>query len=132
MTTSVTRLKGIVNGGTGKSKLFTELPWVRKQYREKLGIDPVPGTFNITVVQEDWNKLNSIRNAAGIEIVSEDGGYCAAKTFVVLINHRINGAAIIPLVPDYPERQLEIVSAEYIRRTFSLKDGDIVEVEVSV
>jgi riboflavin kinase len=132
MTTSIIRLKGIVSGGTGKSKLFTELPWVRKHYREKLGIDPVPGTFNITVIPEDRKQLNSVRNAQGIGIVSEDAGYCAAKSFVVLINHKIKGAAIIPLVPDYPDMQLEIVSSEYVRQSLSLKDGDIVEVEVSV
>ena len=132
MTTNIIRLKGIVSGGTGKSKLFTELPWVRKQYKEKLGIDPVPGTFNITVIPEDRKQLNRIRNVRGIEIVPEDAGYCAATSFFVLINHRIKGVAIIPLVPYYPDMQLEIVSSEYVRQSLSLKDGDVVEVEVSV
>ncbi len=126
----IIKLHGIVASGIYQSRFFTEIPWVRKQFAEKLGITPYPGTFNITVVAEDREKLNTIRESKGIEIVPEDTNFCAANSFPVLISDKIKGAAIIPLVPDYPQAQLEIISAENIRRSLSLKDGDLVEVEV--
>jgi CTP-dependent riboflavin kinase len=45
-------------------------------------------------------------------------------------NRKIKGAIIIPLVPDYPHAQLEIISSEHIKESLSLKDGDIVDLEV--
>ena len=59
------RVRGIVSSGLGKSVLFTEIPWVKKQFREKLGIDPVPGTFNVIVLPEDRDKLADIKKMKG-------------------------------------------------------------------
>ena len=124
------KLRGIVTRGIGQSAFFTEIPWVRKQFAEKLSINPYPGTFNITIVAEDRDKLNQIRAAKGIEIVPEDEDFCAASSFPALINHRIKGAVIIPRVADYPETKVELISAEKVTESLSLKDGDQVEVEV--
>ena len=126
----VIKLHGIAISGISQSRFFTEIPWVKKQFAEKLGIIPYPGTFNITVVAEDREKLNIIRESKGIEIVPEDMNFCAANSFPALISNKIKGAVIIPLVPNYPQAQLEIISAENIKHTLSLKDGDLVEVEV--
>jgi len=124
------KLHGIVTRGIGRSTFFTEIPWVRKQFAEKLGITPYPGTFNIAVVAEDREKLNQIREANGIEIMPEDKNFCAASSFPALINRQTKGAVIIPRVADYPETQLELISADNIKESLSLKDGDQVEVEV--
>lgn len=129
-TSEFIKVRGTVSSGIGESKLFTEIPWVRKQFRDKLGINPYPGTFNIIVLPEDRSKLNIIRNTKGIEIVPKDVNFCAAHSFTALINGRIKGAVIIPLVPNYPEAQLEIISSKNIKKSLSLKDRDLVEVEV--
>ena len=124
------KVRGIVTGGVGESKLFTEIPWVRRQFIDKLGINPRPGTFNITVLPDDRERLNVIRNTKGVEIVPEDTNYCAANSFPALINGRVRGAVLIPLVPGYPPAQLEIISSEHIKQSLSLKGGDLVEVEI--
>ncbi len=126
----VIKLRGIVTRGIGESKSFTEIPWVKQQFIDKLGINPYPGTFNITILAEDEKKLNALRKTKGTEITPQDENFCAASSFPVLVNRRISGAAIIPLVADYPQTQLEIISAENIKQTLSLNDGDFVEVEV--
>lgn len=123
---------GTVSSGIRESKLFTEIPWVRKQFKDKLGINPYPGTLNIIVLPEDRSKLTTIKNTKGVEIIPEDINLCAAKSFTALINGRIKGAVIIPLVPNYPEYQLEIISSEHIKQALSLKDGDAIEVIVSL
>lgn len=126
----IIKLRGIVTSGISESRFFTEIPWVRRQFIDKLGIDPHPGTFNITVLAQDSERLNTIKQAKGIEIIPEDTSFCAAKSLPVLISGKIKGAIIIPLVPNYPQAQLEIISSENIKRALSLKDGDPVEVEV--
>ena len=126
----VIKLRGIVTSGIGESRFFTEIPWVKEQFIDKVGIHPYPGTFNITVLPEDREKLNALRVAKGIEIIPEDENFCTASSFPVLVSGRIKGAAIIPLVANYPQTQLEIISAEKIKQALSLNDGDLVEVEV--
>ena len=64
----IIKLRGIVTSGLRESRFFTEIPWVKRQFVDKLGINPYPGTFNITVLAEDREKLNSIRQAKGVEI----------------------------------------------------------------
>jgi len=129
-TPEVIKVRGIVISGVRESKLFTEIPWVRGQFIDKLGINPYPGTFNISVLSEDREGLNIIRNTKGVEIIPEDINYCAAYSFSAVVNGRIRGAVLIPLVPDYPSDQLEIISSEHIKQSLSLKDGDLAEVEI--
>ncbi len=128
----IIKLSGIVARGIGQSKLFTEIPWVKTQFIDKLGIKPYPGTFNILVVSEDTDKLNTVRHLKGIEIIPEDKSFCAAKSFPVLLNSKIKGAAIIPVVSNYPEAQLEVIAGENVKQGLSLNDGDPVEVEVYI
>jgi len=124
------KIRGTITSGAGESKLFTETPWVRRQFIEKLGIDPYPGTLNVIVLPEDEGKLDDIKCIRGIEIVPEDTNYCTGKGFIALINSRIKGAVIIPRVPDYPATQLEIISPENIKQSLSLENGNVVEIEI--
>ena len=126
----IIKLRGIVTSGTGEAETITEIPWVREQFIDKLGINPYPGTFNITVLAEDGEKLNAIRKAKGVEITPQDTAHCSGISFLTLVGGKIKGAVIIPLVPNYPPAQLEIISPKNIRRSLSVKDGDLIEVEV--
>ena len=128
----IVKLRGIATGGLGESRFFTDIPWVKRQFLDKLGIDPYPGTFNIMVLPEDIEGLNLIKQARGIEIVPEDMNFCPASSFPVLVNGQVEGALIMPLVPNYPPAQLEIISSENIRQALSLKDGDRVEIAVNL
>ena len=126
----IIRLRGIVTSGAKESRFFTEIPWVKRQFIDKLGISPHPGTFNIAILPEDGERLNTIRKSKGVEIIPEDVSFCTANSFPALVNGKIKGAAIIPMVANYPQNQLEIISSENIKQALSLKDGDMVEVEV--
>jgi len=126
----IVKLRGMVTSGLRQSRFFTEIPWVKKQFVDKLGINPYPGTFNITVIAEDAENLNTVRKSKGIEIVPENTNFCTAYSLPVLVNGKIKGAAIIPLVSNYPQAQLEVISTENIKQSLSLKDGDLIEIEV--
>ena len=49
-----------------------------------------------------------------------------------MINGKVRGAVILPLVPHYPDDKLELVSSEYLKQSLSLQDGDEVEVIVYI
>src|SRR5260370_36935573 len=42
-------IHGILRDGLRVAAQFTELPWVREQFRRKLGLDIYPGTVNLQV-----------------------------------------------------------------------------------
>lgn len=125
------KIRGRVAEGLKESSFFTHLPWVREQFITKLGIDPYPGTLNLDIVDpEDVKKLKEIKKGKGLEIIPAEPGFCSAKCFHVLVCGKIKGAFVIPLVPDYPESKLEIISTKKIRDVLSLKVGDFVQVEI--
>jgi CTP-dependent riboflavin kinase len=117
--------------GLRESSSFTHLPWVREQFMSKLGIDPYPGTLNLEIIDAgDLEKFKGIKRRKGIEIVPAEPGFCSAKCFHVLVCGKIEGALVIPQVPQYPESKIEIISSEKIRDVLSLKVGDLVHVEI--
>lgn len=124
-------IKGRVTEGLGESRLYTGIPWVKEQFVEKLGIDPYPGTLNLDIDNpEDMEKLRQIKQRKGTEIIPLEEGACSAQSFPVLIEGRIKGALIIPQVPDYPESQIEIISAYKLRDALYLETGSTVSIEV--
>ena len=75
-------------------------------------------------------KLKELRQREGIEIVPAEPGFCSAKCFHVLLNGKVNGAAVILEVPDYPESKLEIIAADKIMDVLTLSIGDEVIAEI--
>lgn len=126
-------LRGRITEGLRESSFFTQIPWVREQFITKLGIDPYPGTLNLDIIDaQDLRKLKEIKKRKGIEIIPAEPGFCSAKSFHVSVCGKIEGALIIPQVPDYPESKLEIISSVRIRDVLPLKAGDVVPVEVDL
>ena len=66
----------------------------------------------------------------GVEITPEDPSFCSAKCYPVLIDGRLEGAIVYPLVKGYPENKMELIASQNVKETVSLKTGDIVEVEI--
>jgi CTP-dependent riboflavin kinase len=110
---------------------FTQIPWVKNQLISKLSVDAYPGTLNLTVEEtEDLKRLQDLKKVGGIELTPEEPSFCSANCFRSLIAGTIMGAVIIPMVPDYPMKKLELVAPVNIKETLSLDTGDILEVDV--
>ncbi len=127
------RLNGRVASGIGQGRHFTRLDWARKQFMEKLGIDPYPGTFNLVLDEEDslqaWVRL---KRRDGVTIANPgDGPYdCDGKCWTVTISG-VRGAIVLPLMPDYPPGQVEIIAPVGLREALGLEDGDPVSLELT-
>ncbi|MEW6375968.1 MAG: DUF120 domain-containing protein [Thermodesulfobacteriota bacterium] len=111
---------------------FTQIPWVKRQFIEKLSIDPYPGTLNLEIDDpQSLRILRELKAKKGIEITPEDPSFCSAQCYPVLINGLLKGAIVLPLVDGYPESKMELIASENIKKTLSLKMGDYLEVEIS-
>jgi riboflavin kinase len=120
-------LKGKVFSGDKRGRLFVDLPWVKNQINEKLGFNPYIGTLNLQLPNK--TSLNRLRETDGIIIMPEKG-YFEGKCFKALVKEKVEGAVVLPDVPDYPPDLLEVLAPVNLRKTFGLKDG--MEVKVSV
>jgi CTP-dependent riboflavin kinase len=104
---------------------------VKRQFIEKLSIDPYPGTLNLEIDDpQSLRVFKELKAKKGIEITPEDPSFCSAQCYPVLINGLLKGAIVFPLVKDYPENKMELIAPKNIKETLSVKAGDDLEVEV--
>lgn len=124
-------VKGRVFRGKGEGGWFISLSWVKKQFKEKLGFNPYPGTLNLRLPgkAEIRNLKRMVNLFRGIEIGSAEE-ICRGRCFKALIMEKVNGAVVIPNIPNYPTDVLEVVAGLCLRDRFNLRDGDEVELTV--
>ena len=121
-------LKGRVFSGGGTGSLFVNLSWAKKQFKEKLGFSPYPGTLNLQL--SSGTNVEELRDATkGIKIKSPEG-FHEGRCFKALIMKKLWGAVVVPDVPRYPHDLLEILAPVNLRETLGLKDE--VKIEVTV
>lgn len=124
-------IKGEVFSGKGEATKFVQFSWVKRQITEKLGFTPHPGTLNIKLNEECFNPKNLLKKMKGIEITPIKGFY-RGKCFRACLPDGVECAIVIPEVADYPEDLIEIVAPVNLREKLRLKDGDAVEVKISL
>jgi riboflavin kinase, archaea type len=123
-------LQGKVFSGTGKGKCFIDLPWVRRQIEDILGFAPYSGTLNLRLTGKDLEDKLILQNAEGAMVVPQVG-YYPGMLFKAKIGS-LECAVVVPLVPNYPNDLLEVISSVYLRSNFNLKDGNDVAITVKV
>lgn len=121
-------IEGTLCEGQGQAASFTQLDWVRRQFREKIGFDPYPGTLNVRVRNRE--ALAAWQTQPGIMLAPESADYCAAKCFRARIGESIPAAWIIPLVPNYPDDLVELMAPVPVRQVLRLQNGDRVTVRL--
>ena len=125
-------LEGCLCSGLGEGAGFTTLDWVTRQIQSKLGFAPHPGTLNLSLAGADWEAARAeMEQEPGIAI-EPPTGFCAAKCFTLIIDGRIQGAAVIPEMPDYPADKLEIIAPVSVRDALRLSDGDRITLQILI
>jgi len=127
------RLKGRVFSGFGEGGFYVTLEHYRKQFKEKLGFDPYPGTLNLRLDADSMKAKKTLAAKNGIRIEPYSDGqkcYCGAKCFMVLIEGKIRGAIVMPEVTRYGDDVVELLAPVYLRSALKLRDSDQVTVEI--
>ena len=125
-------IRGKVFSGMGEGRYYVSLEGYRRQFVEKLGFDPYPGTLNLKIPKEQLYFRRRLDEEEGILIEgfsTPDRTFGEVKAFKCRVGG-IDGAIVMPKRTHYPEDVLEVIAPVKLRDALKLKDGDYVEVEV--
>lgn len=126
-------MKGRVATGSGQGRHFTQLDWARRQFVQKLGIDPFPGTLNLVLEDAEsidvWHRLRKTPGAR-IENPNDGPNDCDGRCYPVTIEGRIDAAIVLPEVAGYSPVQIELIAAVGLREALDVKDGESLRLEI--
>ncbi|RUM33240.1 MAG: riboflavin kinase [Archaeoglobus sp.] len=127
-------IAGKVTSGIGEGAYYVSLEGYRKQFIEKLGFNPFPGTLNLKIPKEQMFFRKLLDRETGIKI---EGFSAENRTFGDVKSFRCNikgvvSAIVIPQRTHYPDNVLEVISPIKLRDELGLKDGDVIDVEVDL
>ncbi len=131
---TVLTFEGTVFSGLGEGAYYLSNESYRKQFIEKLGFDPYPGTLNLRLSTdydlETRKDLDSYPSIAIEGFTTENRTFGCVKCYRVRVNDKINGALAFALRGHYDLSVLEVVAPVCLRKELNLKDGDKVKVDV--
>jgi riboflavin kinase len=127
-------LEGVLFSGLGEGAYYVSKEPYRKQFMEKLGFDPYPGTLNIKLTTDyDIKTRSEIESYPAIELQgfqNETRSFGGAKCYPAIINNKVKGAILTAMRTHYDSSVIEIIAPICIRTHLKLKDGQKVKVEV--
>lgn len=125
------RISGALASGLGEAAGFTSLDWARAAFRDRLGIDPFPGTVNLILLSDpDRAAWHLVKSWKGIVLPPPRPDWCNSRCYHARLNDRIDAAIVLPEIDSYPEDQIELIAAIGVRETLDLKDGDPLVIDV--
>jgi riboflavin kinase len=129
-------IEGIVFSGMRDGAYYVTQEGYRKQFMEKLGFNPYPGTLNLKLKTALEVQAKRILDAyPGIMIDGfEDGQrtFGSVKSFKAIINNKTEGAILLIKRTHHGENVIEIISPYFLREKLGLKDGDRVGVKILI
>ena len=119
--------------GLGEGAYYITKDAYRKQFIEKLGFDPYPGTLNIKLTSDYDTKARAELEAyPAIEIQgfkNETRTYGPVKCYPVMINNKAKGALIFAMRTHYDASVIEIIAPNFLRQQLKLKDNHKIKIE---
>ena len=130
--------KGIIVSGMGEGAYYMSLDGYKKQFKEKLGYEPYPGTLNIKLMDQiSMNSRHEISRYPSIFIngFSDNARtYGWAKCYKAEINDGIvKDAAVLVLErTHYDDSMLEVIAPVCIKETMGIKNGDQISIRAHI
>jgi riboflavin kinase, archaea type len=127
-------LDGTVFTGLGEGAYYIAREHYMKQFSEKLGFTPYPGTLNLKLTSDyDIKTRMELEAYPAIEVKgfsNEDRTFGLVKCYPAVIGNKVKGALITATRSHYDVSVLEIIAPACLRKQLSLKDGLKVKVEI--
>jgi riboflavin kinase len=128
--------EGNVISGMGEGAYYMSLEGYRRQFREKLGYEPYPGTLNIRLTDQIYmnGRLELGKHPSTFINGFNDGTrtYGWVKCYRATINDgAIDNAAVLVLErTHYDDSMLEVIAPISIKQAAGIKNGDRIKVQV--
>jgi riboflavin kinase len=130
--------EGSVVSGMGEGAYYMSLEGYKKQFLEKLGYEPYPGTLNVRLVDKVY--MNARRELGRHPSIFLEGFSDGTRTYgwVKCYRASINGglvqnAAVLVLErTHYDDSMLEVIAPISIKGATGIKNGDNIKVQVSI
>lgn len=127
-------LEGVVFTGLGEGAYYVTRDHYRRQFMEKLGFDPYPGTLNLKLVTDyDIKTYSELESYPAIEVEgfkNENRTFGSVRCYPAIMENKFKGALVSALRSHYNSSVVEIISPICLRKALDLKDGHKVKVEV--
>jgi riboflavin kinase len=126
------RLHGVVASGLGEGRYYLSQPGYTRQFEDRLGYAPYPGTLNVRLAPAELARVPLVREWRGIRI---DGFSDGGRTFGGATCHtaKLNGTVGHLITPDRTHHTdvVEFIAPVFLRETLHLQDGDRIDVELA-
>lgn len=129
--------EGHIITGMGEGAYYMSLNGYKKQFKEKLGYEPYPGTLNIKLnsmlfieAKKEMLRYPSI-NIEGFSDQSRTYGWVKCYPSYINDSMNINSSILILERTHYDDSILEIIAPFSIKEQFSLKNGDYIKLKVN-
>jgi CTP-dependent riboflavin kinase len=118
-------VSGKIVRGDGKATFFTQLDWVQKQCREKLGFKPFPGTLNLAVDEKKAPLIAAFCQKYGLTLEPPDEAFCTGHVYPVSIMG-VTGAIFAPAddVRVHADNIIELVAPTSLKDALDVDNGD--------
>jgi riboflavin kinase, archaea type len=134
----VITLEGRVVSGMGEGAYYMSLEGYRKQFREKLGYEPFPGTLNIKL--SDPISMHSRRDLSTYPSIFIEGfsdklrTYGWVRCYPAVINDGLveNAALLILERTHYDDSTIEIIAPISIKENAKIKNGDRISISARI
>jgi riboflavin kinase, archaea type len=131
-------LEGDIVSGMGEGAYYMSLDGYRRQFKEKLGYEPYPGTLNVRLTDQIYmNARLELGKRPSIFISGFSDGtrtYGWVKCYRATVNDgTIDNAAVLVLErTHYDNTMVEVIAPISIKQAADLKNGDRIKVKVLI
>ena len=134
----VVNFEGHIISGMGEGAYYMSLEGYKKQFKEKLGYEPYPGTLNIKLnsmlyieAKKEMLKYPSIL-VEGFSDQSRTFGWVKCYPAYINDSANMNSSILILERTHYDDSIIEIIAPFSIKEQYSLKNGDHVKLKVKM
>ncbi|MBU1159279.1 MAG: DUF120 domain-containing protein [Candidatus Thermoplasmatota archaeon] len=124
---------GTITSGIGEGQYYVNQEGYTEQFQKKLWFKPYEGTLNLRTDQHELSKLEILKKSEGILIKGfekEGRTFGDVKCFLATIRN-MECAVVLPVRSHHTD-VIEVICKYHLRRSLGLKDGDQVELIVSL
>ncbi|MCZ2856600.1 MAG: DUF120 domain-containing protein, partial [Candidatus Bathyarchaeota archaeon] len=117
-------LEGVLFTGLGEGAYYITRDSYRKQFIEKIGFDPYPGTLNLKLATDyDIKTRDELESYPAIEVqgfTNKTRTFGPVRCYPAIINNKVKGAVVTALRSHYDSSVIEVIAPYYLRSKLKL------------